>query len=876
MLGKGDIMRIVKYGIYSLLTLVVLLIIGIGSIVLFIDPNHFKGQIETLAKEKAGIALSISGDLSWTFYPWLGVTFEETAIAPVSAPEEILAKVNNVAISLKVMPLIQGDLEMSRIKVDGLTLNVIRDQAGKSNWDFLGKHESEERGKNNAVTADESSTKAKQVKAKAARSLNISGIDIAGSTIIYHDQAQGLQLNADNISLSADEIRQNGPHISLGELKIKEGDITFFDYTSGKAVAFEAIKLSLERLIAEILSDENDESGIKFSLDRVALGNSKITYSERDSGLNLWLQPNAFETGNLYINTLPQKNELPWQVEGIHLKDATLFYRADGADSYLKAEGLTLTSSKLDSGNKSDLALSGHLTKEHVIDLSFDGKTALVYDLENNLYQLNHLALTAVIDSVEGEKRGITLNAGGELTLDLMKERIYWKAPNLKLNQLKLPHDIALQGFNPETLTLATTLDLKNLNLRTFLTDLGIALPKMQSSKALTNLSLSGDLKAGMNRVELTNLAMNLDGTALRGSVLANDLSKKSYTVRLSGDRLNLNDYLPPKASASKGASASNQGKSAQNTSPFEALKGMTINADFALNQLIYDAYTINHLDLGLSINDRLISLHRGRGEIFGGTVGITGKIDGRSALPSIEITPDIQNLVLGEAFNAFELNIPLTGRLQLSGSLRTKGLDKAPIFANLSGNLRANVLNGVLEGVNYEKEICQGLAMLNKERLTTSFNRASTPFNALRASLTIKNGVLNNQDLAVEIPGIDAKGAGSVNLNNQTLDYRIGLTLKGDQRENRDPACRVNKYIANTPIPLRCQGSFVNAGKNLCGLDNDAIGKMIAEMAGKAVEKKIEETVKETIKPEIDRVLKEELGDQLEDVKNLFDGLFK
>src|SRR5699024_2237022 len=153
-------MRIVTYGIYSLLTLVVLLIIGIGSIVLFIDPNHFKGQIETLAKEKAGIALSISGDRSWRCYPWLGVTVEATAVAPVSAPEETLAKVNNGAISLKVMPLIQGDLEMSRIKVDGLTLNVIRDQAGKSNWDFLGKHESEERGKNNAVTADESSTKA--------------------------------------------------------------------------------------------------------------------------------------------------------------------------------------------------------------------------------------------------------------------------------------------------------------------------------------------------------------------------------------------------------------------------------------------------------------------------------------------------------------------------------------------------------------------------------------------------------------------------------------------------------------------------------------------------------------------------------------------
>ncbi len=71
------------------------------------------------------------------------------------------------------------------------------------------------------------------------------------------------------------------------------------------------------------------------------------------------------------------------------------------------------------------------------------------------------------------------------------------------------------------------------------------------------------------------------------------------------------------------------------------------------------------------------------------------------------------------------------------------------------------------------------------------------TPFEELKGSLVLRNGVASNPDLKVRIPGLTVNGAGDLDLRVLGMDYRVGVIIEGDKRDMPDPACQVNsRYV--------------------------------------------------------------------------------
>jgi AsmA protein len=84
-------------------------------------------------------------------------------------------------------------------------------------------------------------------------------------------------------------------------------------------------------------------------------------------------------------------------------------------------------------------------------------------------------------------------------------------------------------------------------------------------------------------------------------------------------------------------------------------------------------------------------------------------------------------------------------------------------IMRSLSGQGAINVGRGSIDGIDLDN-------------LLGSFDVAggTTVFDALRATFTMQNGVLLNDDLTMVLPNFDATGAGQINLGAQTLDYTV------------------------------------------------------------------------------------------------------
>ncbi len=122
------------------LLLLVALLVGIAFFVF--DSDTIKAQAITTVKEQTSADLSIEDELSLTFFPWLAV---ETGKVTLSNPEGFNSKKNLLSVeqlnaSIKLMPLLKGDIEIGAVELSGSELNLMRDRKGRSNIDVLITH----------------------------------------------------------------------------------------------------------------------------------------------------------------------------------------------------------------------------------------------------------------------------------------------------------------------------------------------------------------------------------------------------------------------------------------------------------------------------------------------------------------------------------------------------------------------------------------------------------------------------------------------------------------------------------------------------------------------------------------------------------------
>jgi len=121
--------------------LVALLVAAIVLVTIFVDPNDYKPEIEAQAKQALNRQLVIEGDLSWGFFPTLGISTGKVRIEnPAGYNRVNLMEVESVSAGIKILPLFTANVELGQLTLDGFKLNVITDRHGKSNLDDIGKN----------------------------------------------------------------------------------------------------------------------------------------------------------------------------------------------------------------------------------------------------------------------------------------------------------------------------------------------------------------------------------------------------------------------------------------------------------------------------------------------------------------------------------------------------------------------------------------------------------------------------------------------------------------------------------------------------------------------------------------------------------------
>ncbi|MDT8907918.1 AsmA family protein [Pseudomonas sp. CCNWLW56] len=332
----GKILGLVLLGL-----LLIIVALGFALTHLF-DPNDYKEEIRQIARDKAHIELTLNGDIGWSLFPWLGLELHDASVATLANPTQPFADLQMLGLSVRVIPLLRKEVQMSDVRVEGLNLRLNRDKNGHGNWEDIGKAPaSTTAGTPPPAEPPAPSTSAPPEKPAQPTRLDIDSLTVNNARVQYTDEQTGKQFSAESIQLSTGPVHDstnipvtltaflssNQPAVRVrtevtGELRFERalqrykfedlklsGEVTG-DPLQGKTLNFNA----QGQLFLDRAANVAEWTGIKLSLNQLrALGELKVNDLDKTPQLNGGISIAQFDLAN-FVDSIGQK--LPTMAEG--------------------------------------------------------------------------------------------------------------------------------------------------------------------------------------------------------------------------------------------------------------------------------------------------------------------------------------------------------------------------------------------------------------------------------------------------------------------------------------------------------------------------------------------------------------------------------
>ncbi|MBE0506680.1 MAG: AsmA family protein [Marinospirillum sp.] len=764
--------RLLKWFSVGILSLITLLVLGILALLIFVDLNSLKPNIKSLAAEQAGLDLRIPGDLSWSFYPYLGIQLGAIEVRPLQTPEaEPLASMQGAAMGVALLPLFSGEIQVSLIHLIQPQVFLHRDQQGQANWELIQIPDSGTEDTTDKVTAEVPATETET----GSMSLNLAIADLwlDRAKVRVLDEVENLDLELADVSFRARDVSlekafpiEAAAHLTLAEpattLQLNLTSRVSLDLIN-ESYLLDQLKLQLEAGYPELL-----KSPITLDLEgRIAA---------------------QMQEGSIHLPLSLSLSKPQWVDDGL--------------------PGFAATRIKMDAQ----------------------------LDLLNELYQLKQFELISGVQLDSNSKMlplEITLNAVANLATQQASLK-----QHLLLDQLTQQlHVTASQLLNTPEFSGQLLVDIPQL--RNLLGNLGVDLPEMQDSTTLNRLALAIRFAGSEEKIILPELDLTFDSTQFKGQAGV-DLDSMALFMRLAGDELDADRYLPPPSEEEELAAVDETTSEDNELLPVELLRELNLDLGFTLQQFQITGLKVQNIDLAVLAKDGLVQLERVNLDLYQGQFRNRASVDVRNEPAKLNFSTRLSDMNLRPLLDDMELeSIPLRGKMNLSGDFTTTGTRLSEWLAGSNGKGNLRMVDGAVTGVNLSREVCVAAASL--EGRTSQQNWSpDTEFTNLLADIDLVNGKLNNRDLRIAIKGFEVSGLGHYHLVNEDFLYNLGIRFTADADQH---ACRISNNLALVRWPIECKGSLAGETPEIsCRPDTRAVTDLVGGLLRDAAKREAEQ----------------------------------
>ncbi|MBS0286581.1 MAG: AsmA family protein [Proteobacteria bacterium] len=309
-------LRVLGWTVVSFISIIVIIPVGVF---LYFDPNDYKAEISNFITEKSGLPLEINGAIELKLFPWLGFT--------VSDVKGNFVSIEKLDLKIPVKELFHHQLIVETLHLEGLNLNLVKNEDGTTNWENAGKQIKQKANDKNSSANDNTRDVKTSSNSKKKLSFALAHFDISEGSVTYQDKTQGDVLSITHLQLKGKqgkeksefpvegkfEVSQNGSSLALrGAIDFK-GSVTFAEKIS--AIATTKLKLDLpqnpeafRKVDAELQISLTPNNVINLKDIRLKVGEQLITGKAtvpQDSNAPITF---ALKTNELDLNKLTKQS----------------------------------------------------------------------------------------------------------------------------------------------------------------------------------------------------------------------------------------------------------------------------------------------------------------------------------------------------------------------------------------------------------------------------------------------------------------------------------------------------------------------------------------------------------------------------------------
>ena len=452
--------------------------------------------------------------------------------------------------------------------------------------------------------------------------------------------------------------------------------------------------------------------------------------------------------------------------------------------------------------------------------------------------KLKPLSLSAVFSGKNIPNSPVELKIRADSEINLEKEILNLDSLQVSGLGLDVKGKVKASKFKTNP-TYTGQIAVAPFNLKEFLQTLNKEAPNIADKNALKHVAVKSDFAGEKNKLSLKKMKAELDETKLQGDINIKSFMPLAVEFGMGVDKLNVDRYLP-KQEKSKQQKSPKQSKpitpetaavATVTNVPTQALQTLNIKGDLAIGELVFSNAKLSDIALSINAADGLIELNPVSARLYRGTYSGNIVLNAKDKTPNLTMQSKLAAVQTGPLLNDVMGTADLLGEANINLSLSSVGTDINQLKSSLSGNGDIIFKDGILKGVDIANTLRQIEMMYESKRFGAIETTGDTQFKSLTATLNIKNGVVDNNDLLLSAAGFKVNGKGMlINLNDETWKYNMNVVVDNSTATKGEEKYNIGGY----DILIKCRGKVIN---KLCMPD---IGSMIEAIFKETTKEKL------------------------------------
>ena len=311
-------------------------------------------------------------------------------------------------------------------------------------------------------------------------------------------------------------------------------------------------------------------------------------------------------------------------------------------------------------------------------------------------------------------------------------------------------------------------------SLKALMQKLGIEPPVTADPDALQSVSFSAKAAVGEDTVELSAMTLELDRSTMTGSMSLPMAATGALGFDLEVDRITLDGYMAP---ADDSAETSG-GEGSDVEIPADLIRALNVSGHFRVREASLTGMEFSDLEVGVKADGGRLRLSPLAAKFYDGGYSGDVRIDASQSVPFISVDERIADVNLGAMMKALYDVDNITGTVNGHFQLQGAGPTLSVIRQDLDGNMSFALADGAWEGTDVWHQLRTARALFRQEPPPEPTLPARTEFTAVSATGQVLDGVFTNRDFFAELPFLQLRGGGTVDLISTAVDYALEVRV--------------------------------------------------------------------------------------------------